>query len=62
MKAILHSLKGSAQNMHFLHLSAKVIELEQNFTQLPTEQTKKLYQEIESEWQQLKQIIHKEIS
>jgi signal transduction histidine kinase/DNA-binding response OmpR family regulator len=62
LKAILHSLRGSAQNMHFPLLATKAAQLEQNFTQLSTEQAQKLYQEIESEWQQLKQIILREMA
>ncbi|MDI3503627.1 MAG: hypothetical protein PWP64_563, partial [Candidatus Cloacimonadota bacterium] len=59
-KSILHSLKGSAQNMHFTHLGSLARNMEQTYDHLSAEQAEKMYSEIASEWEIVKQIVEQE--
>ncbi len=62
VKAALHSLRGSAQNMHFTLLGQKAGSLEQSFVELSAEKRQELCQELESEWIKVKEMISEDLS
>ncbi|MCK9584677.1 MAG: response regulator [Candidatus Cloacimonetes bacterium] len=62
LKAALHSLRGSALNMYFTELGLKTGNLEQTFNQISNSKRQEFYQEIESEWYKVKQMISEGLS
>ncbi|MCB5252232.1 MAG: response regulator [Candidatus Cloacimonetes bacterium] len=62
IKAALHALRGSAQNMHFTELGQRAEALERSYTEIYAEKRQALYQKIESEWYKVRKIISQIIS
>jgi signal transduction histidine kinase/DNA-binding response OmpR family regulator len=56
-KSILHSLKGSAQNMHFVLLGKLVAEMEKDLVQLSKDDSKLRFEQIFNEWQVVLRLI-----
>ena len=55
--SILHSLKGSAKNMHFVLLGNLVADMERDYNSLDEEEKQERYQDIMDEWQTVQDII-----
>ncbi|MCK9557922.1 MAG: response regulator [Candidatus Cloacimonetes bacterium] len=55
--SILHSLKGSARNMHFVLLGDMVADLERDYPNLEAAEVRARYQNIIQEWQFVQDLI-----
>ncbi len=61
IKAILHSLRGTSQNLHFEILGQMAGDLEYTFYKIPKAEAQKMLSDIEAEWDILKETIGQSI-
>jgi CheY-like chemotaxis protein len=62
IKAALHALRGTAQNMYFTLLGQRIGSLEQSFTGISAEERQESYQKIKAEWHIVRELINSELS